>query len=173
MIIFLIGFMGCGKSTSGKLLAKHLNFDFIDLDKIFEIQEKISIPEYFEKFGEDKFRKIEQSILHSVKLKKDIVVATGGGTPCFFDNMEFMRKNGITVYLQLTPSLLCKRLINSHNIRPKILGKNSEELKEWVEKLIEERTPYYKKAHIIIDARTLSVSMLAKVLAPYFNHSFQ
>ena len=165
--------MGCGKSTSGKQLAKHLNFEFTDLDKVFENQEKTGIPEYFEKFGEEKFRKIEQAILHSIDNKKDIVVATGGGTPCFFDNMEFMRKTGITVYLQLTPSLLCKRLISSHNIRPKVKGKNSEELKEWIDQLIEERIPFYKKAHIIIDARTISASMLAKVLTPYFNHSFQ
>ncbi len=172
MVIYLIGFMGCGKSTSGKQLARYLNYDFIDLDIVFENQEKMYIPEYFEKFGEESFRKIEQDILRSIDTNKNIVVATGGGTPCFYNNMEYMRNTGITVYLQLPSTLLCKRLINSHNIRPKIQEKKTEELKTWVDELIKERTLFYKKAHVIIDARTLTSSMLAKVITPYFTHSF-
>ena len=171
MLIYLVGFMGCGKSTSGRQLARYLNYDYIDLDIAFENQEKIKIPDYFEKFGEDNFRKIEQNLLHTIDLTKNIVVATGGGTPCFFDNMDYMRSTGITVYLQLPSSILCKRLINSHNIRPKIKGKNPEELKNWVDELIKERTLFYKKAHVIMDARTLTPSMLAKVLMPYFSSS--
>lgn len=162
--------MGCGKSTSGKQLAKFLNFEFIDTDKLFESQEKISIPEYFEKFGEKSFRKIEQSILKSFDKEKNTIVATGGGTPCFYDNMEYMRSTGITVYLQLSPSLLCKRLLNSYNIRPKVKNKNPIELKDWIDNLIQERTPYYKKAHVIIDARTITPAMLTKVINPYFSH---
>ena len=169
MIVYLIGFMGCGKSTSGKQLAKFIQFDFVDTDKLFESQEKISINEYFEKYGEEKFRIVEQSILKSIEKDKNIVVATGGGTPCFFDNMEYMRNTGITVYLQLNPSILCKRLIHSHNIRPKVKDKNLDELKEWIDSLIVERTPFYKKAHVIIDARTVTPAMLAKVLNPYFS----
>lgn len=172
MVIYLIGFMGCGKSTSGKHLARYLNFDFIDLDIEFENREKINIPGYFEKYGEESFRKTERQILHSIDTEKNVVVATGGGTPCFFDNMEYMRNTGITVFLQLPSVLLCKRLINSHNIRPKLQDKEPGELKIWAEQLIQERTLYYKKAHIIIDARTLTSATLAKVITPYFTRTF-
>jgi shikimate kinase len=167
MIIYIIGFMGCGKSTSGRLLAHHLHYEFVDLDILFQTKLKMNIPAYFEKYGEEAFRKSEYEILRQIDTNKNMVVATGGGTPCFSDNMAYLKKTGVTVYLQLTPALLYKRLTSSHTVRPLVTGKKPEELKTWIEELVKERTSYYKKAHIIIDARNLSQSLLIRVLTPY------
>ena len=169
MIIYLVGFMGSGKSTLGRHLAKYLNYKFIDLDAFFVSKEKIKIHEFFEKYGESAFRKTEYELLRQIDLSNNLIVATGGGTPCFSDNMDYMRKTGITVFLQLEASLLCKRLINSHTIRPMVIGKTKEELEKWAEEMVIKRAEYYKKAHIIIDARNLSTALLADVLNPYIN----
>jgi shikimate kinase len=167
MVVYLIGFMGCGKTTVGKYLSKQLGYEFIDLDKKFETLEKIKIYKFFELQGEEKFRLIEQKILTSIDTSKNTIVATGGGTPCYFDNMEFMRQTGITVYLQIQPELISKRLKNSHIIRPKIKNKNNEEIIDWVSKLLDERKSVYEKAHIIIDARSITTTQLIKALLPF------
>lgn len=163
--------MGCGKSTTGKQLAKHLHFDFIDLDVLFVKKLKKSIPEYFAEFGEESFRNSERTLLREIDTIKNTIIATGGGTPCFADNMEYMKKSGITVYLQLSPALLSKRLSSSHTIRPMIAEKKSDDLKVWVDELLKIRSPFYKKAHIIMDARNLSLPLLIKVLAPYLTQA--
>jgi len=163
--------MGCGKSTLGKQLAGDLNFKFIDLDSFFVSKEKIKIHEYFTRYGEEAFRKTEYKLLRQIDLSTNLVVATGGGTPCYSDNMDYMRKCGVTVFLQLDSALLCKRLIKSHTIRPIVSSKNNEELKIWVEDLINKRTEFYNKAHLIIDARNISSALLVKVLNPYFTNS--
>jgi len=172
MVIYIIGFMGCGKSTSGKLLAQHLHYEFIDLDILFQTKFKMNIPAYFEKFGEEAFRKSEYELLREIDITKNLVVATGGGTPCFSDNMEYLKSTGITVYLQLTPALLYKRLASSHTVRPLVTGKKPDELKAWIEDSVKERTVYYKKAHVIIDARNLSQSLLIRVLTPYLTQAY-
>lgn len=172
MIIYIIGFMGCGKSTSGRLLAQHLHYGFIDLDIQFQTTLKMNIPTFFEQFGEEAFRKAEYEILRQIDTSKNLVVATGGGTPCFSDNMDFLKSTGITIYLQLAPCLLFKRLSSSHTNRPLVRGKKPEELKIWIENLVKEREVYYKKAHIIIDARNLSQSLLIRVLTPYLTQTF-
>lgn len=169
MIIYLVGFMGSGKSTLGRQLAKHLNYKFIDLDALFVSKTKIKIHEFFEKYGEDAFRKSEYELLREIDLSNNLVIATGGGTPCFMDNMDYMRKTGITVFLQLEATLLCKRLINSHTIRPMVIGKTKEELEIWADEMIKKRAGFYKKAHVIIDARNLSTALLTKVLNPYIS----
>ena len=128
--------MGSGKSTLGKHLAKHLNYKFIDLDAFFVSTQKIKIHEFFAKYGEDAFRKTEYELLRKIDLKNNLIVATGGGTPCFSDNMDYMRKTGTTIYLQLEASLLCKRLINSHTIRPMVIGKTLAELEVWAEEMV-------------------------------------
>lgn len=159
--------MGCGKSTIGKQLAQKLNYKFVDLDELIISKTSCTIPDYFEKYGEKEFRKKEYDLLRKIDFSNDIIISTGGGTPCYKDNIEFIRKTGTTIYLKLETDLLCKRLINSHTIRPMVNGKSEDELKIWVENLLNKRKGFYEKAHVIIDARNISTSLLLKVLSPY------
>lgn len=159
--------MGCGKSTIGKQLANKLNFNFIDLDEHFVLKTNSSIPDFFDKYGEETFRKKEYDLLRKINFSDNLIISTGGGTACYKDNMEFMRNIGITIYLKLETDLLCKRLINSHTIRPIVYGKSQNELKLWIEELLTVRKVYYEKAHIIFDARNISTSLLLRVLNPY------
>src|SRR5688500_7926474 len=101
MKVFLIGFMGSGKSTVGKKLAQKMTLDFIDLDAYIEKQRQKTISYFFENFGEEKFREIERDALAELLEKDNVVISTGGGTPCFFDNMEKIKKNGISVYIEM------------------------------------------------------------------------
>ena len=148
MKIFLIGPMGSGKTHFGKKLAAHNNFQFYDLDNYIEENEQRSIPEIFSKHGEDHFRKIEQKYLHELLEKKNIVVATGGGTPCFFDNLKRMNEAGETIYLKTPVDVLVERLKNETSRRPLIENKNEKELKEFLEKQLNEREKYYRQAKI-------------------------
>jgi shikimate kinase len=118
MRIYLIGYMGSGKSTVGKGLAKKLNLQFIDLDNYIEERNFKTIPEIFASVGEVGFRKIEQHALKEIAEFENVVVATGGGAPCFFDNMELIKRTGVSVYLNGTPRILAERLLNSKTERP-------------------------------------------------------
>lgn len=152
MNVFLIGYMGCGKSTIGDSLAKSLGYKFIDLDDFIEKSENRSITEIFEKEGEAGFRGIEQKHLQILKGYKDLVISTGGGTPCFYNNMASMNEMGITVYLEMNVKSLCYRLENSTNKRPLIKGKSSEELLEFVHHHLNERLAYYDQSKITVNA---------------------
>ncbi|RYF99794.1 MAG: shikimate kinase, partial [Chitinophagaceae bacterium] len=112
MKIFLVGFMGCGKSTKAKQLASRLNCPVIDIDAVIVEREGKTIAEYFELHGEAGFRNLERETLRTFDYPETCVVATGGGLPCFFDNMEWMNENGTTVYLQMEPAQLVSRLHN-------------------------------------------------------------
>ena len=155
--VFLIGFMGSGKSTVGKELAKALNCDFIDLD--IYIQEKAgkTIPEIFEQMGETEFRLMEKDALRKVAALKNTVIATGGGVPCFYDNISLMNKYGITIYLKLSPVELFKRLTNERDFRPLIANKNDDELLQFIEIKLAERETFYNQASIVIDAESAEV----------------
>ena len=121
MKIFLIGFMGSGKTTLGKKLARVLGYDFVDLDKVIEEESGVSVPDYFSRHGEDAFRQLERDCLRTRLPAGPVVVATGGGAPCYFDNMDWMNEHGVTVYLMLPPGVLASRLNGSRN-RPLISG---------------------------------------------------
>lgn len=159
--------MGSGKTTVGKRLAVLLNYGFIDTDLLFEQQQKMKIHKYFERYGEDSFRKLESKLLQGIDYAGNSVVSTGGGMPCYAGNMQYMRKTGITIYLQLNKVALVKRLEKTHNIRPSIKNMTHDELKTWIEEKLNERTNFYQQAHIIIDARSLSAEKLLKALNPY------
>jgi shikimate kinase len=147
--IFLIGMMGSGKSTTGKQLARLLGWPFIDLDAQIEDQNGQTIGQLFERSGESGFRLIEQQALHEViAAKKQAVVATGGGTPCFFDNLEAMKKAGWVVFLKTPLPLLVERLQAQHADRPLLKGKQWE-IK--LEKLLTERNTCYEQAHIVYE----------------------
>lgn len=151
-LIFLIGFMGCGKSTLGKKLAAKVGYDFIDLDEYIVQQIKMSISEYFEKHGEIAFRTVEQEALYTLKDANQTIIATGGGAPCHFDNMGWMNTHGTTVYIKMSPKALLSRLSqNEVETRPLLKGKSREELLVFIEEKLGERDPIYNLASIIYD----------------------
>jgi shikimate kinase len=143
--------MGSGKSTVGQGLAKELNLQFIDLDNYIEERNFMTIPEIFASAGEDGFRKVEQHALKELSEFENVVVATGGGTPCFFDNMELIKRTGISVFLNGSPRILAERLMVSKTERPLIKGKSREELAEFIHETLNKRDYWYKQADLIID----------------------
>jgi len=164
MKIFIIGFMGCGKTTWGRKLAAHLGYDFIDLDHALEEKAGMSIAEYFSGFGEDAFRALESSTLKEYAYPENTVISTGGGLPCFFDNMQWMNANGQTLYIQLSPKTLAERLENARVPRPVLQGKKGDELVAFITEKLNERESYYEQATHIIDGINLSVERLEAAL---------
>ena len=159
MKVFLIGFMGCGKSTKAKLLASRLNCSVIDLDAVIVAAQGKSIADYFAENGEAAFRTLESNTLKNYDYPETCVVATGGGLPCFFDNMEWMNANGRTVYLQMTPPQLVSRLHNREK-RPLLKGMDDEQLLAFVEMKLSERNAFYTQAQIVVNAFDLDVEEL-------------
>ncbi|MCD7710222.1 MAG: shikimate kinase [Porphyromonadaceae bacterium] len=153
--IFLIGFMGAGKTTLGKVLAKRLEIDFIDLDQYIEGRFRKSVREIFAKEGEEKFRQMEKNLLHEVSDFEDVIIATGGGTPCFFDNMDYMNAHGVCIYLQASTDELYKRLVNGRSSRPILSGKNDKELYSFIEETVAFREPFYAQAGLKFDTGSL------------------
>jgi len=170
MKIFLIGYMGCGKSTKAKQLAHRLNCPVIDLDAEIVKQSGKSIAAFFEAFGESGFRDYESNMLKTYPYPEHCIVATGGGLPCFFDNMEWMNENGVTIYLQMEPGQLVSRLHNRQK-RPLIKDLNDEELLEFIKVKLEERTVFYKKARLIVNAFDLDAEHLEKMLLNFTQNS--
>lgn len=158
MRIFLLGFMGSGKTTIGEKLAEKLSYQFFDLDNIIEAKTQMKIDEIFYTQGEKFFRDIEKNELEKMFLKDNYVLSLGGGTPCFNTNMEQMNESGITIYLKLRAEELFNRIIQfsdkERNTRPLIAGKNNDELMEFIEELLLHREPYYKQSKIIIPNAT-------------------
>lgn len=156
--IFLIGYMGSGKTTVGKLLAARLGFTFVDMDAHIEEKEFLTVARIFEEEGEARFRDIEQKCLHEVGRFENAVISTGGGAPCFFDNMDFMNANGITVYLRLTPGELAGRLESLHaNKRPLLANRKGEELQQFIAQGLAAREPYYSRAMFSVHGDVESV----------------
>jgi len=150
MRIYLVGYMGCGKSTMGRKLAGLLNLNFIDLDKYIKERYFKTIPLIFEEEGEKGFREKERHSLIEVSQYENVVVGTGGGTPCFFDNMDVMNLSGITIYISPDIDTLANRILKSKTERPLITGKSREELIAFINDALEKRSPFYEKAKIII-----------------------
>jgi len=145
--IFLIGYMGSGKSTVGKLLANKLGYSFIDMDAQIEAQQFKTIAQIFSELGEDKFRLLEQKCLHEVSEFDNVVISTGGGTSCFFDNISYMNANGLTVYLKFTAQELAERLGGSHVAKRPVLGnRQGDELLQFISEGLAKREPYYIQA---------------------------
>ena len=149
--IILIGYMGAGKTTVGKALAKELGIIFYDLDWYIENRMRKSIAQIFEERGEEGFRKIEYNMLHEVAEFENVIISCGGGTPCFFDNMDYLNQQGQVVYLKADPEVLYKHLAMSKNDRPLLRGKSHEQLITFIREQLEKREPYYTKAKYILD----------------------
>jgi shikimate kinase len=167
-MIFITGYMGCGKSTFGKRLGKQLDYDFIDLDKVFEETYKICISNFFVKYGEEMFRRIEHDILLKNLNHKNTVVSCGGGTACYFDNMDLMNAAGLTIYLRLTPAALVNRLENSRKERPLLQKLPGNDLLEKISNHLLKREPYYMKAQLELEGLSINIeeatSKILKVL---------
>ncbi|WP_423148535.1 shikimate kinase [Rubrolithibacter danxiaensis] len=162
MIIFLVGFMGCGKTTLGKKLSAKLNYTFVDLDKKIEQVSGERIADYFSNYGESSFRELERDTLQKSSFPADSVVATGGGAPCFFDNMEWMNKNGLTIYISLPPNALASRLENAKTERPLIKNLNHMELVEFIKNRLEARDPFYKKAQYVLNGTDITAEKVVE-----------
>ena len=162
--IFLIGFMGSGKSTLGAQLARRLDYQFMDMDKLIEDTGELTIPEIFNEHGEEVFRKWEHDILLELCRREKLVISTGGGAPCHSGMLDLMNANGCTIYLKLSPNALHDRLMRSKTERPLIKGKSEAELLEFITKLLEKREKIYEQATHIVDGINLRSEELAALL---------
>jgi shikimate kinase len=167
MLVFLIGYMGSGKSTIAKKLANKLNLNWVDLDAEIERQHQLSIEAIFETKGEDYFRLLEHQTLMQLIPRNNLVIACGGGTPCFYDGINLMNQTGITVYLQMSAEALYSRLSVVKLNRPLLKNKTDEDLRSFIKKQIELREPHYSKAKIIVSALNLSPTDLQKKILSF------
>ena len=153
--IILIGYMGAGKTTIGKALSKELGVIFYDLDWYIESRMRKTVSEIFAERGEEGFRKIEYNMLHEVAEFEDVIISCGGGTPCFFDNMDYLNQQGQVVYLKADSEVLYKHLMMAKTERPLIKGKSHDELLTFIREQLEKREPFYSKARYTLDVNLM------------------
>ena len=153
--IILIGYMGSGKTTVGKALSKETGMMFYDLDWYIESRMRKSVSAIFAERGEETFRKLEYNMLHEVAEFEDVIISCGGGTPCFFDNMDYLNQQGDVVYLKADPETLYQHLLMAKVERPLLKGKSADELIAYITQHLSERAPYYEKAHYTLDVNVL------------------
>ena len=153
--IFLIGYMGAGKTTLGRTLSKVMNLEFIDLDNFIEARYHKTVKEIFAEMGEEGFRQIEHRSLIEVSDYENVVVALGGGTPCFLDNMDIVKRSGISVYPKPTEDVLLRRLIKGKHKRPLLANKNDDEILQVIREQLAWREPYYLRADIVFESSHL------------------
>lgn len=163
--VFLIGLPGSGKTTLGVPLAKKLGYQFHDLDDEIEEKTGMIIPEIFEQFGEDYFRRIEKEVLYNHQGTQQAVISTGGGAPCFFDNMKFINQQGRSLFIDVSPIALFDRLYEGGtDNRPLLKGKSAEELLEEIKQKRTQRLRFYQQAHYLFTDDDLSVETILKAL---------
>ncbi|MCO5230832.1 MAG: shikimate kinase [Chitinophagales bacterium] len=148
MLYFLIGFMGSGKSYTGRNISELLSIPIIDMDKYIEEKENRSIAEIFEKDGEPYFRKLERDFLENLDPNNNLIISTGGGAPCFFDNMELMNQKGMTIYLNRSKEVVMRQLLKGIDKRPLLKGKSEDEIWAFYDSKLSERKSFYEKAKI-------------------------
>lgn len=153
--IILVGYMGSGKTTLGKALSKATGMMFYDLDWYIENRMRKSVSQIFAERGEEAFRQMEYNMLHEVAEFEDVIISCGGGTPCFFDNMDYMNQQGDVVYLKATPETLYKHLLMAKVERPLLKDKSPEELIVYITQHLNERAPYYEQARYTLDVSVL------------------
>lgn len=164
--IFLIGMPSSGKSTLGRKLARTLNYRFVDLDKLIEKDQNNSISQIFATKGEGYFREVERRILLDTKPDHWLVVATGGGVPCFFDNMDFIKKNGLSIYINVPPNELAERILkHGKDDRPLLSG--ITELEKELRERLRVRQPFYSRADYVLDHHDISIKNLVEILKPH------
>ena len=164
MIIFLVGFMGSGKSTVGQRLAGRLGYSFIDMDARLEGEHGMTINEIFEKLGEKAFRELESNLLKEMVSLQDAVISTGGGLPCTGNNMDLINRKGVSIYLRMEPAALLNRLSRGKSRRPLIRHLSRQELETFIQEKLREREPVYLRAHHIISGLNFKMDELLEIL---------
>lgn len=153
--VILIGYMGAGKTTVGKALAKELNVPFYDLDWYIETRMHRTVKQLFDERGEEGFRKVERNMLHEVAEFENVVLSCGGGTPCFADNVDYMNEQGQTVYLKARPEVLYQHLKMGRSVRPLLLGKSPQEMETYIRAQLAHREQYYSRARHTLDVNLM------------------
>ena len=161
---YLIGYMYSGKTTIGHKLAVQMGYRWLDLDQMLETTFHTTIPIFFQRYGEDAFRKIEQKLLHSTADLDDVVISTGGGTPCYFDNIQWMNLHGKTIYFDVSVDTLLRRAAQSKKPRPILTGMTDDERSQFIQQQLDQRLPYYKKANIIFPADKPDLDELVRLV---------
>lgn len=146
--LYVIGYMGCGKTTFGRALSEATGLKFIDLDHFIEDRQKATVREIFDRHGEDEFRRVERDLLLETAGMENCIISCGGGTPCFFDNIDFMNQHGTSLWLQASHDTLFSRLIRKREKRPLLAGHTDDEIREIISGQLAARSPYYSKASI-------------------------
>ena len=148
--IYIVGYMGVGKTTAAKRIANRLGWEVADTDAMFEEKYRISIHDFFQKYDENLFRKLESEVLKSTENLDNTVISTGGGLACFFDNMDWMNQHGLTVFMRISPEAAADRILNSKRKRPLTENKTKEELAEYIRQHYASRLPFYEQAQITV-----------------------
>lgn len=152
--IYLVGFMGSGKSYIGKRLAQKLGWDFLDMDQFLENKEGKTIKQIFAEGGESLFRSLERNYLYATHDFDKTIIATGGGAPCFFNNMDWMNENGETIYLKTPVEILTERLKPETAHRPLLAGKSNQELHQFIDQKLADRSSFYEQAQLVFEYQT-------------------
>ena len=160
--IYIVGYTGAGKTTAARRLANHLGWGVVDTDAMFEEKYKISVCDFFNKYDEPLYRKLESEVLKSTADLENVVISTGGGTACYFDNMEWMNQHGLTVFLRISQKAVVDRLVHAKRKRPLAEGKTEAELTEFVNRHYTSRLPFYEQAKITVKAEDLDLDNLIK-----------
>jgi shikimate kinase len=165
MRIFLIGFMGSGKTHWGKILSREINLPYFDLDEVIVLSEKKSVQQIFHDHGEEYFRLKEQDVLEALtEDHQNVIISTGGGTPCFFNNIDFMRQKGRVIWLNTSVNVLLERLLKQKHSRPLIKNISDADLKSFIVKKLQDRKMYYEQAHITLPEESITIDILLKSL---------
>ncbi len=165
MKLFLLGFMGAGKSYWGRQLAAHWNLPYYDLDDVITEREGMSVADIFASKGEDHFRRRESEILRELALSNNaFLISCGGGTPCFSDTMDFMNSHGITIWLNPSIPVMVERLQRKQSKRPLIQDLATEDLVAFTEKKLTERLPFYEQSQVIISDDEISLETFEKMI---------
>lgn len=171
MLFYLIGYMGCGKSSIGREAARRLGWRFVDMDREVERMHGMSVAEVFARLGEAVFRKSERTVLEELAAGgEDVLVATGGGAPCCGDNMHLMQTSGKTIYLKLSPEKLVLRLKPCNTNRPKLAGMDREQMLAYIRENLPAREGVYEQAAMTIDCDRLSDDAIASYVVEYVRH---
>ena len=156
--------MGAGKTTTAKRLANRLGWEVVDTDALFEEKYHISVDDFFQKYDESLYRKLESQVLKETEHLEHTVISTGGGTACCFDNMEWMNQHGLTVFMRISPEAAVDRIIHSRHKRPLAKGKSEDELLAFVNQHYTARMPYYELAKITVKSENLEIENLVQLI---------